>query len=81
MHFNFCNDLQLSGLNLVNSSRNHISITFSTGVNISNITITAPEDSPNTDGIDLSMSTTQVQIMNSTIQTGKYNFNVLLAMS
>uniref|UniRef100_A0A1S3YIN3 Probable polygalacturonase At3g15720 n=1 Tax=Nicotiana tabacum TaxID=4097 RepID=A0A1S3YIN3_TOBAC len=70
MHFNFCNDLQLSGLNLVNSSRNHISINFSTGVNISNITITAPEDSPNTDGIDLSMSTTQVQIMNSTIQTG-----------
>ncbi|XP_019223377.1 PREDICTED: probable polygalacturonase At3g15720 [Nicotiana attenuata] len=70
MHFNFCNDLQLSGLNLVNSSRNHISITFSTRVNISNITITAPEDSPNTDGIDLSMSTTQVQILNSTFQTG-----------
>nr|XP_009598055.1 probable polygalacturonase At3g15720 [Nicotiana tomentosiformis] len=70
MHFNFCNDLELSGLNLVNSSRNHISITFSTGVNISNITITAPEDSPNTDGIDLSMSTTQVQILNSTFQTG-----------
>ncbi|KAK4338580.1 hypothetical protein RND71_043067 [Anisodus tanguticus] len=69
MHFNSCNDLQLNGVNLVNSSRNHISITFSKRVTISNITTIAPEDSPNTDGIDLSNSH-QVQIQNSTFQTG-----------
>ncbi|XP_060210706.1 probable polygalacturonase At3g15720 [Lycium barbarum] len=69
IRFNFCNDLQLNGVNLVDSPRNHISITFSKRVTISHITISAPEDSPNTDGIDISTSH-QVHILDSTIQTG-----------
>ncbi|XP_059277508.1 probable polygalacturonase At3g15720 [Lycium ferocissimum] len=67
IHFNFCNDLQFNGVNLVDSPRNHISITFSKKVTISHITVSALEDSPNTDGIDISTSH-QVHILDSTIQ-------------
>ncbi|XP_018624884.1 probable polygalacturonase At3g15720 isoform X3 [Nicotiana tomentosiformis] len=69
VHFNYCNGLQLSGIKLVNSSRNHISLTYSKGVTISNIHISAPKYSRNTDGIDISNSS-QLHIQDSTIQTG-----------
>ncbi|KAK1576689.1 hypothetical protein Q3G72_015794 [Acer saccharum] len=51
-----CNNLQLSGLTHINSPRNHISIDGCNGVTISNLHITAPDTSPNTDGIDISRS-------------------------
>ncbi|GLU19348.1 hypothetical protein SLE2022_356040 [Rubroshorea leprosula] len=69
LHFHSCNGLQLSGLTHVNSAQNHISLSGSNGVSISNLYIIAPEDSPNTDGIDISTST-NVNIKNTFIGTG-----------
>ncbi|KAL7241038.1 hypothetical protein ACSBR2_006625 [Camellia fascicularis] len=67
--FNRCNNLQLSGLTHVDSADNHISITNCEVATISNIHITAPKTSPNTDGIDISYST-RIQIHDSYIGTG-----------
>ncbi|RDY06239.1 putative polygalacturonase, partial [Mucuna pruriens] len=64
-----CPKLQLSGTRHLNSARNHISINLSNDINIVNITITAPQDSPNTDGIDITKSS-YILIQNSTIATG-----------
>ncbi|XP_057467639.1 probable polygalacturonase At3g15720 [Actinidia eriantha] len=69
LRFHKCNGLQLSGLSHINSPRNHISINQCNGVNVSNLRITAPADSPNTDGIDISQST-NVTIIDSNIETG-----------
>ncbi|KAI4317376.1 hypothetical protein L6164_025248 [Bauhinia variegata] len=56
LHFHKCQNLQLSNLTHINSPRNHISINSCNGSHISNLHIFAPEDSPNTDGIDISAS-------------------------
>ncbi|KAI3899008.1 hypothetical protein MKW92_015519 [Papaver armeniacum] len=64
-----CNDCQLSWLTHVNSQRNHISICDCNNVVISHITINAPEDSHNTDGIDISLSQ-NIRIEHSSIGTG-----------
>ncbi|KAG7981030.1 hypothetical protein I3843_05G212100 [Carya illinoinensis] len=69
LHFNKCNGLQLSELSHLNSPRNHISISSCDGVHISHLNIFAPEESPNTDGIDISTSR-NIEIKNSVIQTG-----------
>ena len=53
LHFYNCNGLQLSTLRHLNSPLNHISITDSKGVYISDLHIYAPEESPNTDGIHI----------------------------
>ncbi|KAK3016692.1 hypothetical protein RJ639_007097 [Escallonia herrerae] len=67
--FNRCNGLRLNGLTHINSPRSHITITHCNGAVISNLCIVAPETSPNTDGIDISGSTS-VQVRNSYIGTG-----------
>ncbi|XP_026444588.1 probable polygalacturonase At3g15720 [Papaver somniferum] len=64
-----CNNGQLSWLAHVNSQRNHISICDCNNVLISHITINAPEDSHNTDGIDISLSQ-NIRIEHSSIGTG-----------
>ncbi|XP_026412953.1 probable polygalacturonase At3g15720 [Papaver somniferum] len=64
-----CNDCQLSWLTHVNSQRNHISISDCNNVVISHVNIIAPEDSPNTDGIDISLSQ-NIRIEHSSIGTG-----------
>ncbi|KAI3837154.1 hypothetical protein MKX03_032701 [Papaver bracteatum] len=64
-----CNGAKLSGLKHINSPRNHISIHNCTDVIVSNINITAPSNSHNTDGIDISWST-HIQIQDSFIGTG-----------
>ncbi|XP_058203056.1 probable polygalacturonase At3g15720 [Rhododendron vialii] len=69
LRFHQCNNLRLTGLSHKNSARNHISISDCKGVTISRISISAPENSPNTDGIDISMST-HVSIRDSRIGTG-----------
>ncbi|CBI36307.3 unnamed protein product, partial [Vitis vinifera] len=69
MGFYSCNNLLLQGLNFINSQRNHISVSGSNGVTISHLTITAPDSSPNTDGIDISHSK-NVRVSDSTIGTG-----------
>ncbi|GMI78703.1 hypothetical protein like AT3G15720 [Hibiscus trionum] len=69
LNFHDCNGLRLKGLTHLNSPRTHIAINECKNVVISDLRVKAPEDSPNTDGIDISRST-NVQIQDSTIETG-----------
>ncbi|KAK9279137.1 hypothetical protein L1049_012814 [Liquidambar formosana] len=69
LRFHRCNNLQLSGLNHLDSPKNHISINGCNGATISNLHIMAPENSPNTDGIDIS-SSSHVNIQDCIIKTG-----------
>ncbi|ESR63689.1 hypothetical protein CICLE_v10010440mg, partial [Citrus x clementina] len=69
VYFHNCNNLQVKGITIVNSPKSHISINTCNGVSVSNIHIDSPEDSPNTDGIDIS-SSTQVNILDSSIKSG-----------
>ncbi|XP_048228083.1 probable polygalacturonase At3g15720 isoform X4 [Ricinus communis] len=69
LQFHNCNHVKLSGLTHMNSPKVHIGVNGCKGVSISNLNISAPEDSPNTDGIGISGST-DVHISNSTIGTG-----------
>ncbi|XP_050892428.1 probable polygalacturonase At3g15720 [Lathyrus oleraceus] len=64
-----CENIKLSGLRHINSPRNHLSISSSTGALISNLHMTSPQNSPNTDGIDIS-SSTHIVIQQSVISTG-----------
>ena len=56
-------------LNFVDSMGFHSKVTDSTNINISNLKITAPADSPNTDGMHMS-SSVNVNITDSVIGTG-----------
>ncbi|CAI9264062.1 unnamed protein product [Lactuca saligna] len=69
LHFNSCNGLQLRGTKHINSPMLHMSINGCKGVDVGNIQIFAPGDSPNTDGIDIGDSS-HVNIHDSNIQTG-----------
>ncbi|XP_024175989.1 probable polygalacturonase At3g15720 [Rosa chinensis] len=69
LHISKCDGLRLSNITHINSARNHISISGCNGVQISDILIRAPDESPNTDGIDISAST-NINIHNSFIGTG-----------
>ncbi|GMY33441.1 probable polygalacturonase At3g15720, partial [Fagus crenata] len=64
-----CNGSQITEISHLNSARNHISINACSGVHVSKLEITAPDDSPNTDGIDISHSNS-ITIENSTMGTG-----------
>ncbi|KAF8389109.1 hypothetical protein HHK36_025795 [Tetracentron sinense] len=69
LYFSKCNGLRLFGLRHVNSQRNHISISNCNDVIFSHLNIMAPQDSPNTDGIDIA-SSSHILIKNSYIGTG-----------
>ncbi|OMO93049.1 Glycoside hydrolase, family 28 [Corchorus capsularis] len=69
LDFSACNGVQLKGLTHVNSPRAHVTVHGCKDVTISDIKITAPEKSPNTDGIDIS-SSSNIKIQDSTIATG-----------
>ncbi|EYU22514.1 hypothetical protein ABFS82_05G018100 [Erythranthe guttata] len=56
-------------ISIVNSPLCHLKFDNSKGVKVENVTISAPEDSPNTDGIHLQNSQ-DVEIMHSDIGTG-----------
>jgi len=73
LHICNCNNLTINGITSIDSPKSHISIKNCHYVAISKINILAPENSPNTDGIDISYST-NVNIFDSTIQTGAYLF-------
>ncbi|XP_020215376.1 probable polygalacturonase At3g15720 [Cajanus cajan] len=64
-----CNKFLLNGTRHLNSARNHISINSCTNSKVYNVTTIAPEDSPNTDGIDISQSS-YILIQDSTFATG-----------
>ncbi|KAI3504135.1 hypothetical protein L1887_32680 [Cichorium endivia] len=67
--FNDCNGLKLKSVTSINSPRNHISINACNGSIITNITIIAPKESPNTDGIDIA-NTNGVHVIGGKIGTG-----------
>ncbi|KAG7550946.1 Parallel beta-helix repeat [Arabidopsis thaliana x Arabidopsis arenosa] len=69
MHFNNCNDLRISNLRHLNSPRNHVGLSCSQNIEVTGIRMTAPGDSPNTDGIDIS-NCRGVHIHDSVIATG-----------
>ncbi|XP_019423198.1 PREDICTED: probable polygalacturonase At3g15720 [Lupinus angustifolius] len=71
LSFQNCNNLQLSDTQHIDSPKGHISITKSDNVIVSNLIITAPEYSKNTDGIDISGSN-HIVIKKCTIATGKW---------
>ena len=65
-------DLVLQGLTHINPQKAaHIILTKCDGANINSITISAPEDAPNTDGINIG-SSNHVQVQNSKIGTGTF---------
>ncbi|KAI4379896.1 hypothetical protein MLD38_006135 [Melastoma candidum] len=69
LKFHNCQNLELSGLRSINSPRNHISINRCTNVTISYIQLIAPDESPNTDGINIATSS-DINIHHSSITTG-----------
>ncbi|KAI3973952.1 hypothetical protein MKX01_030528 [Papaver californicum] len=66
-----CNGCQLRGLMHVNGQRNHINISGSHELVISHVNIIAPENSHNTDGIDISFSKS-IRIQDFFIGTGDH---------
>ncbi|XP_058775363.1 probable polygalacturonase At3g15720 [Vicia villosa] len=64
-----CEGLTISNLTHYDSPKNHMSISSCKEVSISNLKMIAPEDSPNTDGIDIADSS-NVIIKDSTFTTG-----------
>ncbi|KAK8508448.1 hypothetical protein V6N12_020229 [Hibiscus sabdariffa] len=69
LFFHNCDGLRLKGLTHIDSPRSHIAINGCKDVVVSDLLIKAPEDSPNTDGIDISDSS-NVLIQDSAIETG-----------
>ncbi|XP_022741887.1 polygalacturonase-like [Durio zibethinus] len=63
------NNVQISGLTFEDSPKMHVAFERSTLIYATKLTIRAPEDSPNTDGIHIQHST-NVSIDHSIIQTG-----------
>lgn len=69
MTFDSCSSLKVDNLKFKNSQKMHVSFDGCTNVQVSNLVISAPESSPNTDGIHVT-STTNIWINNCVIQTG-----------
>nr|GEV57711.1 probable polygalacturonase At3g15720 [Tanacetum cinerariifolium] len=69
LQFHKCDGLQLIGTRHINGPKRHISIYGCRDVEVHDLHISAPEYSPNTDGIDVGLSS-HVYIHDSTIETG-----------
>ncbi|EEF33281.1 Polygalacturonase precursor, putative [Ricinus communis] len=67
--FDWTNDVIISGLRSINSQTMHLVINNSNNVQVRNVKLIAPDQSPNTDGIHVQTST-GVTITGSTLQTG-----------
>ncbi|KAF2307913.1 hypothetical protein GH714_033329 [Hevea brasiliensis] len=64
-----CQNLVVGNLKIQNAQQMHVSFQSSSDVLVSNLMVTSPEDSPNTDGIHVTRSQ-NIQIINSFIETG-----------
>ncbi|XP_057958692.1 probable polygalacturonase At3g15720 [Malania oleifera] len=64
-----CNAFKVSGLKFVNSPKGHIGLSGSSDGDLSGLAFVAPDESPNTDGIDLS-NCTGIDIHDSIFTTG-----------
>ncbi|KAL8171741.1 hypothetical protein V2J09_023545 [Rumex salicifolius] len=67
--FHRCNNLVVTDLTLIDSPQMHMTVTDCTRVQVSNMSLVAPSDSPNTDGIHIT-SSKNVVVRNSVIKTG-----------
>ena len=67
---NSFNSLSVTNLIMINSPKSHIHVNGREGATFSHINISAPGDSPNTDGFDISTSK-NIMIEDSTIATDK----------
>lgn len=72
-----CKNLVVDNLKIQNAQQMHISFEGSKDVQVSNLSITSPEHSPNTDGIHVTR-TQNIYITNSVIATGIYTLIYLL---
>lgn len=70
--FAACNNLSVTNIHLTNSADKHMTVYRCSQVHVHNVTIVAPGDSPNTDGITMAISD-HVYISNCSIQSGKKN--------
>ncbi|KAJ6332029.1 hypothetical protein OIU76_010413 [Salix suchowensis] len=64
-----CRNLAVKNLKIQNAQKMHVSFEKSKNVQVSNLTVTSPEGSPNTDGIHVT-GTQNIQITDSVIGTG-----------
>lgn len=64
-----CNNLVVKNLNIQDSQQIHVSFEKCSNVRALNLRVTAPEESPNTDGIHVT-DTQNIQISNCVIGTG-----------
>ena len=69
IRFNYVNDTRAQGLRLIDSKNAHVIIYGCNNMIMSNINISAPGDSPNTDGIKIALSQ-NIKIVQSNISTG-----------
>lgn len=67
--FSSVKNAKINSLNFVDSMGVHLKVTDSRDVDVSKLTITAPDESPNTDGIHIS-SSVNVKVTGSVIGTG-----------
>ncbi|XP_074309878.1 putative polygalacturonase At1g80170 isoform X2 [Silene latifolia] len=72
--------IRVSGLTIQNSQQMHFVISRCDSVRVSNVMISSPGDSPNTDGIHISEST-NVVVLNSKIGTGDDCISIVNASS
>ncbi|CAN7025602.1 unnamed protein product [Brassica rapa subsp. trilocularis] len=69
IRFDFVTDAKIRGITSLDSKNFHINVLGARNMTLEEITIIAPEESPNTDGIHVGRSV-GVQIINSNIKTG-----------
>uniref|UniRef100_A0A453SKV0 Exopolygalacturonase n=1 Tax=Aegilops tauschii subsp. strangulata TaxID=200361 RepID=A0A453SKV0_AEGTS len=65
----FCDDVLIEGISIINSKFFHMNIFQCNGVTVKDVKVTAPGDSPNTDGIHMGDSS-NVSIIDTTIGVG-----------
>ncbi|KAK4342219.1 hypothetical protein RND71_038035 [Anisodus tanguticus] len=69
MRFDFVTNSKIHHLRSINSKNSHINLFACNNINISFVRLTAPNESPNTDGIHIGLST-NIKISRTVIQTG-----------
>ncbi|GLJ21764.1 hypothetical protein SUGI_0406170 [Cryptomeria japonica] len=80
MYIHSCKDVVVKNLQFVNSQQMHLAIFYSSGIHVSALTIRAPKESPNTDGIHL-QGVTDANVYNCDIATGDDCVSITSGMS
>ncbi|KAF6163670.1 hypothetical protein GIB67_036130 [Kingdonia uniflora] len=67
--FHNCYNLKIQHLNLLNNAKGHLALDACSDATVSNVFISAPGNSPNTDDIDI-VSSSHIEILDNTIKSG-----------